>query len=563
RPGSPFWVDNIKCGVYDESLWQCPSSPWGENSCETTDTARITCTGPKKDITPGDPSSQQELQCPEPRRRTPVTQPPPSLSIPAVAFVVLGALLFLLLVVLGVLVSQNRGLRRALSKGDHAPLHEAVYEEIEYKLAREGTYSAPRWGSVLSEDPPSGYENVPDSEGHSLSGKGVELSVDVGGGALWSSQWAYGGCWELGDAAENYDDIISADQLPGSAEGELLKGDALEHYDDVITEEQSPGDHVPEDTEQNYDDAVTLHWSQEGESILAPEGPPAPDGMDYDDQAADEEPLHVEDEGSEDAEDEGDPALHHPAPPSGKAPTHPAALRPVPSPPTQQTAPLQPSTAGAPGTEPEVNRSAEGQTGSWATGTCGEEGRRARQAVDCSPTRGQAPPPLPFPSPGQADEGPFPGNLSPEVRASKYSVYPALQLLHARPGLRDWGPATGPIWLDKVGCVGNETSLWECPPAEWGQTDCGHKQDVMVLCSEYKQLRLRQGDDTRVCSGLAEVFYNGTWGSVCGNGMTGDTATVICRQFGCGRSKSFEQITTSLPSGSPFWIDSIKCGVYD
>ncbi|KAI1886537.1 hypothetical protein AGOR_G00196790 [Albula goreensis] len=51
------------------------------------------------------------------------------------------------------------------------------------------------------------------------------------------------------------------------------------------------------------------------------------------DQAADEEPLHVEDEGSEDAEDEGDPALHHPAPPSGKAPTRPAALRPVPSPP--------------------------------------------------------------------------------------------------------------------------------------------------------------------------------------------------------------------------------------
>ncbi|KAJ8362013.1 hypothetical protein AAFF_G00401920 [Aldrovandia affinis] len=50
-----------------------------------------------------------------------------------------------------------------------------------------------------------------------------------------------------------------------------------------------------------------------------------------------QEHLRVE-EGVEDAEDEGDPTLHHPAPPSGKAPTCPAALRPVPTP-TQQTAP--------------------------------------------------------------------------------------------------------------------------------------------------------------------------------------------------------------------------------
>ncbi|KAG9330685.1 hypothetical protein JZ751_022416 [Albula glossodonta] len=167
-------------------------------------------------------------------------------------------------------------------------------------------------------------------------------------------------------------------------------------------------------------------------------------------------------------------------------------------------------------------------------------------------------------------------------------------------------PATGPIWLDEVGCVGNETSLWECPPAEWGQKeDCVHKEDVTVLCSascgdefraalypgeqqaasfqrgcllshaqnssevligrdfKYKQLRLRQEDDTRVCSGLAEVFYNGTWGSVCGNGMTGDTATVICRHLGCGDSENYDQVATSLRPGSPFWLDNIKCGVHD
>ncbi|KAI1879784.1 hypothetical protein AGOR_G00253030 [Albula goreensis] len=173
-----------------------------------------------------------------------------------------------------------------------------------------------------------------------------------------------------------------------------------------LTSSQFDGGKIKRDKRGNGEAALQVIFATRAERCRTSLDPDAPD------QAADEEPLHVEDEGSEDAEDEGDPALHHPAPPSGKAPTRPAALRPVPSPPTQQTAPLQPSTAGAPGTEPEVNRSAEGQTGSWATGACGEEGRRARQAVDCSPTRGQAPPPLPFPSPGQADEGPFPGNLS-------------------------------------------------------------------------------------------------------------------------------------------------------
>ncbi|KAJ8348965.1 hypothetical protein SKAU_G00275540 [Synaphobranchus kaupii] len=208
------------------------------------------------------------------RRVTPV---PPSLPIPAVAFLVMGALSFLLLVVLGVVVFQNRALRRALSQWDHAPRHEAIYEEIECNLVRGGTYSAPRWGSGLYEDPPSGYDDVGDGEGHSLSGKGAELC---------------GGDLVMGDTPENYDDVITADQHPDSVAGELLEGDAPEFYDDVISMQQGPeafsGDHVT-DTEENYDDAVTLDCIQVGENILAPESPPAPSGMDYDDVG--EEPL--------------------------------------------------------------------------------------------------------------------------------------------------------------------------------------------------------------------------------------------------------------------------------
>ncbi|XP_035259491.1 WW domain-binding protein 11-like isoform X2 [Anguilla anguilla] len=65
-----------------------------------------------------------------------------------------------------------------------------------------------------------------------------------------------------------------------------------------------------------------------------------------------EEELHVEDEGFEDVEDQKDPTAHHPAAPSGKLPTHPAALRPVPSTPTKQSTPSQSATAAPPGTDP-------------------------------------------------------------------------------------------------------------------------------------------------------------------------------------------------------------------
>ncbi|KAJ8264190.1 hypothetical protein GJAV_G00146250 [Gymnothorax javanicus] len=52
----------------------------------------------------------------------------------------------------------------ALSEWESTPLNEAIYEELEYKLAREGTYSAPRWGSSFSDDLPSGYDDVADAD---------------------------------------------------------------------------------------------------------------------------------------------------------------------------------------------------------------------------------------------------------------------------------------------------------------------------------------------------------------------------------------------------------------
>ncbi|XP_059582214.1 antigen WC1.1-like [Alligator mississippiensis] len=119
-----------------------------------------------------------------------------------------------------------------------------------------------------------------------------------------------------------------------------------------------------------------------------------------------------------------------------------------------------------------------------------------------------------------------------------------------------YGKGSGQIWLDDVNCSGNESKLWECPSRGWGQHDCRHKEDAGVFCSEFMDLRLVNGGD---CAGRLEIFYNGSWGSICSNQMTPVTVTIVCKQLGCGDEGDIAEDFTYGQGSGHRWLDHVQC----
>ncbi|NWJ01009.1 WC11 protein, partial [Crypturellus undulatus] len=74
---------------------------------------------------------------------------------------------------------------------------------------------------------------------------------------------------------------------------------------------------------------------------------------------------------------------------------------------------------------------------------------------------------------------------------------------------------------------------------------------------ESMALRLENSDG---CSGRLQVFYNGSWGSVCSKMITLSTVSLVCKELGCGDGGSLE---TDLPYGKVSghtWLDRVECG---
>uniref|UniRef100_A0A3B3TQW8 Galectin-3-binding protein B-like n=1 Tax=Poecilia latipinna TaxID=48699 RepID=A0A3B3TQW8_9TELE len=80
---------------------------------------------------------------------------------------------------------------------------------------------------------------------------------------------------------------------------------------------------------------------------------------------------------------------------------------------------------------------------------------------------------------------------------------------------KDYGTASGPIWLDEIACTGKEKQLVSCQFSGWGKTDCTHKEDAGVVCESRNDVTISGStnslDHSIGLSGdLGQIFDRGT-----------------------------------------------------
>ncbi|XP_048460502.1 deleted in malignant brain tumors 1 protein-like [Rhincodon typus] len=121
-----------------------------------------------------------------------------------------------------------------------------------------------------------------------------------------------------------------------------------------------------------------------------------------------------------------------------------------------------------------------------------------------------------------------------------------------------FSPGVGPIWLD---CGVNDSVLWECLLGPLSKSDCNHKEDAGVICSDHRAVRLQDGANP--CQGRVEVFYNMTWGTVCSDSFDMEDAEVVCKQLSCGSAQSVESAITFGSGSGQIWLDDVNCRLHD
>ncbi|XP_067295814.1 scavenger receptor cysteine-rich domain-containing group B protein [Pseudorasbora parva] len=142
-----------------------------------------------------------------------------------------------------------------------------------------------------------------------------------------------------------------------------------------------------------------------------------------------------------------------------------------------------------------------------------------------------------------------------------------------------FGQGSGPILLDNVDCRGGEMDLSQCGNQGWGVHNCYHYEDVAVTCrgsnvaesrglepttpppptSGLRDGAIRLAGTSDQCQGRVEIYYQGSWGTVCDDDWSMADAAVVCQQISCGQA-------VAAPTNSYFGygtgrilLDNVNC----
>ncbi|XP_071479262.1 scavenger receptor cysteine-rich domain-containing protein DMBT1-like [Diadema antillarum] len=127
----------------------------------------------------------------------------------------------------------------------------------------------------------------------------------------------------------------------------------------------------------------------------------------------------------------------------------------------------------------------------------------------------------------------------------------------------EFGPGTGLILLDEVNCAGDEVHLLQCPHNGLGSHNCGHHEDAGVVClnitaaNVHEALRLVGGNEPN--EGRVELYFDGSWSTICDDDWDLFDANVVCSMLGYLRASRASSQAEFGPGAGPILLDDLMC----